>query len=129
MDTRAKAKQRRTRSQRAGLKFPVARVHRQLRSGNYGDRIGAGASIYLTAVMEYVTTEILELAGNHALDMRKKRIIPQHVMWAVRIDAELNQILANVTIPQSGILPQSYVLPAGMSPWPKQKKKKKNGSC
>jgi len=58
---RAKAK---TRSSRAGLQFPVGRVHRLLRKGNYAQRVGAGAPVYLAAVLEYLTAEILELAGN-----------------------------------------------------------------
>ena len=56
---RAKAK---SRSARAGLAFPVGRVHRMLRTGHYAERIGAGAPVYLAAVMEYLTAEILELA-------------------------------------------------------------------
>jgi len=60
---RAKAK---TRSSRAGLQFPVGRVHRLLRKGNYAERVGAGAPVYLAAVLEYLTAEILELAGNYA---------------------------------------------------------------
>ncbi|KAK1906875.1 Histone H2A [Dissostichus eleginoides] len=39
---RAKAK---TRSSRAGLQFPVGRVHRHLRKGNYAQRVGAGAPL------------------------------------------------------------------------------------
>ncbi len=62
---RAKA---RTRSSRAGLQFPVGRVHRLLRRGNYAERVGAGAPVYLAAVLEYLTAEILELAGNAARD-------------------------------------------------------------
>jgi histone H2A len=31
-----------TRSSRAGLTFPVGRIHRLLRKGKYADRIGAG---------------------------------------------------------------------------------------
>ena len=62
---RAKAK---TRSSRAGLQFPVGRVHRLLRKGNYAERVGAGAPVYLAAVLEYLTAEILELAGNAARD-------------------------------------------------------------
>ncbi|XP_055526150.1 histone H2A, sperm-like [Wyeomyia smithii] len=124
METRATAKERHSRSQRAGLRFPVARIHRQLRSGNYADRIDAGASVYLTAVIEYVATEILELAGKNALDSSKKRIIPRHVLCAIRLDTELNQMLGNVTIPQSGIIPQLIVLPPGMSFFTARCKKK-----
>uniref|UniRef100_A0A5F9CKJ6 Histone H2A n=1 Tax=Oryctolagus cuniculus TaxID=9986 RepID=A0A5F9CKJ6_RABIT len=75
---RAKAK---TRSSRAGLQFPVGRVHRLLRKGNYAERVGAGAPVYLAAVLEYLTAEILELAGNAARDNKKTRIIPRHLQW------------------------------------------------
>ncbi|KAL1270438.1 hypothetical protein QQF64_029454 [Cirrhinus molitorella] len=78
---RAKAK---TRSSRAGLQFPVGRVHRLLRKGNYAERVGAGAPVYLAAVLEYLTAEILELAGNAARDNKKTRIIPRHLQLANR---------------------------------------------
>ncbi len=41
-----------TRSSRAGLQYPVGRIHRLLKNGSYAERIGAGASVYLAAVME-----------------------------------------------------------------------------
>uniref|UniRef100_A0A8C4VI66 Histone H2A n=1 Tax=Gopherus evgoodei TaxID=1825980 RepID=A0A8C4VI66_9SAUR len=65
---RAKAK---SRSLRAGLQFPVGRVHRLLHKGNYAELVGAGALIYMAAVLEYLTAEILELAGNAARDNKK----------------------------------------------------------
>ena len=40
--TKAKAK---SRSSRAGLQFPVGRIHRLLRKGNYAERVGAGAPV------------------------------------------------------------------------------------
>ena len=40
-----------SRSSRAGLQFPVGRIHRLLRKGNYAERVGAGAPVYLAAVM------------------------------------------------------------------------------
>ena len=52
-----------SRSNRAGLQFPVGRIHRLLRKGNYAQRVGAGAPVYMAAVMEYLAAEILELAG------------------------------------------------------------------
>ncbi|CAJ0946372.1 unnamed protein product [Ranitomeya imitator] len=107
---RAKAK---TRSSRAGLQFPVGRVHRLLRKGNYAERVGAGAPVYLAAVLEYLTAEILELAGNAARDNKKTRIIPRHLQLAVRNDEELNRLLGGVTIAQGGVLPniQAVLLP------------------
>ncbi|XP_003368601.1 histone H2A, partial [Trichinella spiralis] len=46
-----------TRSSRAGLQFPVGRIHRLLKKGNYAERIGAGGPVYLDAVMEYLSAE------------------------------------------------------------------------
>merc|ERR1712107_548386 len=103
-----------SRSAKAGLQFPVGRIHRLLRKGNYAQRIGAGAPVYLAAVLEYLTAEILELAGNAARDNKKSRIIPRHLQLAIRNDEELNKLLGGVTISQGGVLPfiQSDLLPA-----------------
>ncbi|XP_067871172.1 histone H2A-like [Heterodontus francisci] len=111
---RSKAK---SRSSRAGLQFPVGRVHRLLRMGNYAERVGAGAPVYLAAVLEYLTAEILELAGNAARDNKKSRIIPRHLQLAVRNDEELNKLLGGVTIAQGGVLPniQAVLLPKKIS--------------
>ncbi len=100
--SRSKAK---SRSSRAGLQFPVGRIHRLLRKGNYAQRVGAGAPVYMAAVLEYLTAEILELAGNAARDNKKTRIIPRHLQLAIRNDEELNRLLSGVTIAQGGVLP------------------------
>ncbi|KAE9411755.1 hypothetical protein Angca_010197, partial [Angiostrongylus cantonensis] len=82
-----------SRSARAGLQFPVGRLHRMLRKGNYAGRIGGGAPVYLAAVLEYLAAEVLELAGNAARDNKKTRINPRHLQLAVRNDEELNKLL------------------------------------
>ena len=74
-----------SRSNRAGLQFPVGRIHRLLRKGNYAERVGAGAPVYLAAVMEYLAAEVLELAGNAARDNKKTRIIPRHLQVSVEL--------------------------------------------
>ncbi|GMK59530.1 hypothetical protein CspeluHIS016_0801360 [Cutaneotrichosporon spelunceum] len=95
----------RTRSTKAGLQFPVGRIHRLLKRGNYAQRVGSGAPVYLAAVLEYLAAEILELAGNAARDNKKSRIVPRHLQLAVRNDEELNKLLGNVVISQGGVLP------------------------
>ena len=109
----AKKVAKKTRSTRAGLQFPVGRVHRLLKKGNYCERVGSGAAVYQTAVLEYLCAEILELAGNAARDNKKSRIIPRHLQLAIRNDEELNKLLGGVTIAQGGVLPniQAVLLP------------------
>jgi len=41
-----------SRSTRAGLQFPVSRIHRHLRKGSYSERIAGGSPVYLAAVLE-----------------------------------------------------------------------------
>ncbi|KAG9157852.1 hypothetical protein Leryth_000032 [Lithospermum erythrorhizon] len=119
-----------TRSVKAGLQFPVGRIGRYLKKGRYSERVGTGAPVYLAAVLEYLAAEtdqdfttlfklcflsrktliwkgnrVLELAGNAARDNKKTRIIPRHVLLAVRNDEELGKLLAGVTIAHGGVIP------------------------
>ncbi|CAA3016848.1 histone H2A, partial [Olea europaea subsp. europaea] len=48
---------------------------------------------------------VLELAGNAARDNKKNRIIPRHVLLAVRNDEELGKLLQGVTIAHGGVIP------------------------
>lgn len=103
----SKKESSRSRSFRAGLQFPVGRIHRHLREGKYSERIGAGAPVYLAAVLEYLSAEVLELAGNAARDNKKTRISPRHIQLAIRNDEELNKLLSDVTIASGGVIPTS----------------------
>ncbi|XP_044482453.1 histone H2A-like [Mangifera indica] len=94
-----------SRSVKAGLQFPVGRIGRYLKKGRYSQRVGTGAPVYMAAVLEYLAAEVLELAGNAARDNKKNRIIPRHVLLAVRNDEELGKLLAGVTIAHGGVLP------------------------
>ena len=84
-----------SRSHKAGLQFPVGRISRYMKQGEYAERIGAIAPVYLAAVLEYLAAEILELAGNVAKENKKVRIIPRHIQIAVRDDEELNRMLGS----------------------------------
>ena len=98
-----------SRSARAGLQFPVGRIARFLRQGRHAERVGAGAPVYLAAVLEYLAAEVLELAGNAAKDNKKSRIVPRHIQLAIRNDEELARLLSNTTIAAGGVLPNIHV--------------------
>ena len=102
----------------AGIVFPVARLHRYLKKGKYAKRVSGGAPVYLAAILEYLTAEILELSGNAASDNKKSRMIPRHILLAVRNDEELSRLFQHVTISQGGVLPNihSVLLPKPSTP-------------
>ncbi|NP_001303924.1 histone H2A.Z isoform 2 [Mus musculus] len=64
-----------SRSQRAGLQFPVGRIHRHLKSRTTSHgRVGATAAVYSAAILEYLTAE-LAIRGDEELDSLIKATI------------------------------------------------------
>lgn len=98
-----------SRAAKAGLQFPVGRISRHLKQGRFAERVGAGAPVYLAAVLEYLAAEVLELAGNAAKDNKKTRIVPRHIQLAIRNDEELAKLLSSTTIAAGGVLPNINV--------------------
>jgi histone H2A len=101
-------------SAKAGLQFPVSRVFKQIKKGVNARRVGLGAGVYLTAVLEYLTAEILELAGNAARDNKRTRITPRHIALAIRQDDELNKLIEG-SVAGGGVIPyiHSVLVPKG----------------
>lgn len=96
------------RETQAGLTFAVALCEKFIRSFGTSDlNVSKSASVALAAVLEYITAEILELAGNAARDSKKVIINIRHVYLAVYNDEELTS-LANamgVEFLGGGVLP------------------------
>ncbi|KAF6173953.1 hypothetical protein GIB67_039904 [Kingdonia uniflora] len=93
--------------------FPVDRIARFLKVGKYAERVGVGAPVHLAGVLEYLTVEVLELAGNAARDNKKSRVVLRHMQLVVRNDEELSKLLGSVTIANGGVMPNIHnsVLP------------------
>lgn len=69
------------------MQLLFGRTHHLLRKGNQAEHEGSGISIYLVDAMEYLSTEVLELACNAALDKNSKTftnaqsITEEFVIW------------------------------------------------
>ncbi|XP_044525239.1 histone H2A-beta, sperm-like [Gracilinanus agilis] len=101
---------RRFQADKTGLKFPTYQIYRYLKTGYYAKRISTEAPIYLAAVMEYLTTELLELSGNVAQRSKKAQINPLHIQQALEEDDELRDFLNTAMIPNgAAVLP--YIHP------------------
>ena len=97
----SKITQNLTTSQKSGLLFNVTRVRRQLKARKICDRCTKTGCIFLTSVLQYVCAELLELAGNKAIEEKLKRILPRHLYKTLKEDKELDGLYENAIIPES----------------------------
>ena len=103
----AKKKRIVSRSEKAGLTWSVSRTHRKCnqstttpKNKNGVSRIGAGAPVFLAAMLEYVAGEIFELAYQACTNDKKsgKRMQAKHVLQAIRGDKELCKALQGIRV-------------------------------
>ena len=92
-------------SMKAGTLFPVGRLNRLIKIGRFSERSSSSAGAFMAGVLEYLTAEIIELAGNVAEQHKKKTIAPKHVNLGVKSDDELAKLMCEVTIAEGGMLP------------------------
>jgi histone H2A len=83
---------------KAGLTLPVSRINRTMKASSGLKRIGGSAPVYMTAVLEYVAAEILELAGNHTQSAKRKRVTPEDVILGIRSDRELSKLFGSIAV-------------------------------
>jgi len=88
----------------AGLVFPI-RLVRHLMQARTGRAVEGNAAVFMTAVLEYMCAEILELAGHAAFNLDTKRITSRHMMLAIRGDEELDLFFQRCDLLSSGVMP------------------------
>lgn len=117
------------RSHKAGITFNVTRVERMMIIESNAVRKSGNAAVYLAAVCEYITAEILELAGNAAREWKKVRITPRMIKLAICNDEELSKLYRDTIIP-GGVVPNIHqkLLPKGVQNRVSDEKPKKKKS-
>merc|ERR1712141_638995 len=73
----------------AGLVFPVKRIAKNMRKELGYIRFTQQSAVFTAAVLEYLSAELLELAGNVARDFKVKTVSPRHLMLAIKNDEEI----------------------------------------
>jgi len=107
-------------STKAKIIFSVAKAESDIRTHTSNKlRVGVHASIWLAYTLEYLSAEILEMAGAKAFDSKELVITPQHINQVILDDEEFATLLKDVVITEGGVLP--YIHPIHLQ-------KKKGGS-
>ena len=115
-------------SERIGLSISIDQVMALLRAGEYASRIGAGAPVYLAAVLEFLLAELLELALSEARSKMTSRIVPRHITLAVKNDEEFNKLLGGFVQPSDPVkIFRCYVSPILAKVDPTSEKVSKKG--
>ena len=77
-------------SQNQALLFPIKTFGRMLRDRGVAQAYKKNALIMLTAIMEYLTAEVLDLAVELSIKKEKTRISPEIIAEVIASDLELS---------------------------------------
>lgn len=89
-------------SEKTGIFFPPCRVRyvlgNKLSEYKLDFRISETAPVFLSAVIEYLVAEILELAGVHIKNFNRNTILTEDVKNVIKNDDELNRSLCRLNL-------------------------------
>ena len=90
-NSRMNRRRRMSLSVRAGITFPVRKFLRKLKKRTLF-KVWIKAAVYTSAVVQYLISEILDLAGTITKRLKRKIIKPNHINNALRCDQELDKL-------------------------------------
>ena len=120
----AKSSKGSSRQGKAGIIFPPSIAEKFLRNFGYSKvMVTSNAPVFLAAVLEYLTAEILEMAANSATDNKRIRITIRDIQIAVGNDSELSNLFLklNLSFLGGGVLPHIYSCLLSKKPRKKRK--------
>jgi len=106
---------KKSKQEKAGLKLSVARIGRQLRTGNPDKNCAEKASVYLAGAMENLAYTVLTMAADNAHEGGFKRVNTTDLIQAVRSDPDLARAFSGFAF--TSLLPANkaidHILPMG----------------
>jgi histone H2A len=90
-------------TKQAGLAFPVKKVKRLLKRVVDSHQIQTTAAVCMSTALEYLTAELLELAGNACREQAAARALPKvirlrHLRAAIAGDEELDALMIRLSV-------------------------------
>lgn len=84
-----------SRSTVAGLVFPITRIQNLMMTLSTSTRKTDTAAVSMTAVCEYIMTDVLNNSAKIAIGEKRVRITPSHIMKAVESNVNLREFYRN----------------------------------
>jgi len=82
-------------TERAKLQFPISKTRTLIQKHMLkNDSLGPFAVVYITAILEYVCAEVLELSGNYCSRDHRKRINSTDIKTSIIYDMELDPLIS-----------------------------------
>ena len=91
-----------SKSTRAGLQFPVGRIHGHMKRMRKGLQTSSTASVAFAAVLEYTLAELFDIAAVDVRNNKRKRITAVNLNNAIHADDELKALFGRYLIAQGG---------------------------
>ena len=83
---------------KAGLTFPIERINRYIRKNGGMKRVGGSAPVFLTAIIEYIVTEVMDGAGFQTIKSNRKTINVDDILFAIRSDSDLKKVFSDYSV-------------------------------
>ena len=89
-----KSKVRHNRTDMAGIYLSISRIEHLIRNNATGKkRVSGTAAVYFAAVLDYIVSEIIELACKTTIKHNKKTITARYLYLSLRTDYELSKLI------------------------------------
>ena len=88
--------------------FPPSRVYKKLKLSRL--RVSKKAAVYLCGVLDYLCSEVLDLSQTSATHSKRKTIKPKDILQAIREDSELDNLMKDAILAETGHCIESHNL-------------------